>query len=61
MIPFYIFSGSILKACGQNKDVAEKTGYYVLIYSPGILMMAFLDVDKILLMNLDKANHAMCC
>jgi Na+-driven multidrug efflux pump len=28
---------------------------------PGILMMALLDIDKILLTNLDKTSHAMCC
>jgi MATE family multidrug resistance protein len=61
LIPFYVFSGAILKLFGQNKEVAEKTGFYVLIYSPGILMMALLDVDKILLTNLDKTKHAMGC
>jgi len=61
LIPFYIFCGDFLVLCGQNKEVSEKTGFFVLIYSPGILMMALLDVDKILLTNLDKTTHAMGC
>jgi len=61
LIPFYIFSGPFLELCGQNKDVSEKTGFYVLIYSPGILMMALADIDKILLTNIDKTTYAMGC
>jgi len=61
LIPFYIFSGKLLKLCGQNEIVAEKSGFFILIYIPAIYIMALIDIDKILLTNLDKTNHAMGC
>ena len=61
LIPFYIYSGPFLKACGQNNDVSKLTGVFILYYMPGIYFMALIDIDKILLMNLDKTNYAMGC
>lgn len=61
LIPFYVFCGDILKSCGQNSVVAEKSGIFIIQYIPAIYLMALIDIDKILLTNLDKTNHAMAC
>ena len=43
----------------QNKKVAENSGLFICKYVPGIVMMAMIDIDRILLINLDKAYQAM--
>jgi len=50
-----------LKLCGQNEEVAEKSGYFIILYMPAIFLMALIDIDKILLTNLDKTTLAMGC
>ena len=61
LIPFYILCGKFFKLCGQNDIVSEKSGYFVILYIPGIFIMALIDIDKILLTNIEKTSHAMGC
>jgi Na+-driven multidrug efflux pump len=60
-MPFYLFSGDILKCLGQNKEVSEKAGLFILWYTPGIFFMSLINIDQILLVNLEKTFHAMIC
>ena len=50
-----------MKLCGQNEEVAEKSGFFIILYMPAIFLMALIDIDKILLTNLDKTSLAMGC
>ena len=61
MMPFYVCSGKIIAALGQNKEVSELAGNFICYYIPGTVMMALIDIDRILLTNLDKAFNAMIC
>ena len=38
-----------------------KSGYFVILYIPGIYLMALIDIDKIVLENIEKTYHAMAC
>lgn len=45
LLPF-IFSGQILASLGQDPEVARQAGLYVLAYTPGIYLMALLDLQR---------------
>lgn len=59
--PLYIFSGSIIKACGQDPEVAEKAGKFIILLVPGTLMQGFVNIDDIMLNSIEKASYAMVC
>lgn len=61
LIPFYSCCGWILAALGQNKEVSHLAGYFIIYYVPGTVMMALVDIDRILLTNLDQTYNAMLC
>ena len=61
LLPFYLCCGKILAGLGQNKEVSELAGYFICYYVPGTVMMALIDIDRILLTNLDKTFNAMLC
>ena len=42
----FLISGTILKAFGQNEQVANQAQNYILSYSPGIYLMALFDLQR---------------
>lgn len=61
LTPFYVFSGVIIKACGQNPIVSEHAGNFIMLLVPGTLMQGFINIDEIILNCIEKANYSMYC
>ena len=58
MIPL-VFSGKILAGFGQDQQVAEQAGKYVLAYTPGIYFLSMLDIQRRFLIQMGHSSLPM--
>lgn len=59
ILALLIISPHILILLGQHKEVAEKSGQFLIAYSPGILLMGLNDLNQRLLIQLGYQSQTM--